>query len=173
MSDKLKNEEQKFYEKKQYIEKYMDKSNARNENEKQIEKINDLRDELKNLNKNLIDKIKETDKDLTEKLALKKYLEHEKIKIIEKDKKVDEYWKKDFENFKDKNAEQIKFCETYDRSSKVLEILDEGKLQKFQEILEKIYKETNVEDIETLVEYFANSLREVKNLFLKKLESKF
>jgi len=73
--------------KKQHIEKYMDKNNARNENEKQIEKINDLRDELKNLNKNLIDKIKETDKDLTEKLALKKYLEHEKIKIMEKDKK--------------------------------------------------------------------------------------
>ena len=91
----------------------MDKSNARNENEKQIEKINDLRDELKNLNKNLIDKIKETDKDLTEKLALKKYLEHEKIKIIDKEKKVDEYWKKDFETFKEKNAEQIKFCETY------------------------------------------------------------
>jgi len=43
----------------------------------------------------------------------------------------------------------------------VLEILDEGKLQKFQDILERIYKETNVEDIETLVEYFANSLREV------------
>lgn len=113
MSEKLKNEEQKFFEKKQYIEKYMDKSSARNENEKQIEKINDLRDELKNLNKNLIDKIKETDKDLTEKLALKKYLEHEKIKIIEKEKKVDEYWKKDFETFKEKNAEQIKFCETY------------------------------------------------------------
>lgn len=53
------------------------------------------------------------------------------------------------------------FNARYDRSSKVLEILDEGKLQKFQEILEKIYKETNVEDIEGLVEYFANSLREV------------
>ena len=37
MSEKLKNEEQKFFEKKQYIEKYMDKSSARNENEKQIE----------------------------------------------------------------------------------------------------------------------------------------
>ena len=53
----------------------------------------------------------------------------------------------------------------------MLEILDEAKLQKFQEILEKIYKETNVEDIETLVEYFANSLREV--IPWLNLESKF
>jgi len=152
----------------------MDKNNARNENEKQIEKINDLRDELKNLNKNLIDKIKETDKDLTEKLALKKYLEHEKIKIMEKDKKIDEYWKKDLETFKEKNAEAIKFCETYDKTSKVLEILDEGKLKNFQEILEKIYKETNVEDIESLVEYFANSLRENQNFedFINSLSKK-
>jgi hypothetical protein len=36
-------------------------------------------------------------------------------------------------------------------------------LQKFQDILERIYKETNVEDIESLVEYFANSLRENQN----------
>ena len=62
MSEKLKNEEQKFFEKKQYIEKYMDKSNAKNENEKQLEKINELRDELKGLNKNLIDKNIEVNK---------------------------------------------------------------------------------------------------------------
>lgn len=113
MNEKLKQEEQVFFEKKQFIEKCMDKNANRNENEKQIEKINELKDELKNLNKNLIDKIKETDKDLTEKLALKKYLEHEKVKIMEKEKKIEEYWKKDFDEFKKKNAEAIKFSETY------------------------------------------------------------
>jgi hypothetical protein len=114
----------------------------------------------------MIQKIQDADKDTTQKLAAKKYLEHEKLKLQEQVKKTNTKWNKELKNFYDENSYSIKKIQNFDPSSKVLEILDAEKIKDLEEILQKIYLETNLDDIDSLVKYFIDCSKEVHNRFI-------
>lgn len=109
----------------------------------------------------MIQKIKEADKDTTQKLAAKKYLEHEKKKLQEQEKKCVNKWNKELKNFYEENNDLIKKIQSYDDSSKVLEILNLDKIKELEEMLQKIYIQTNLDDIDSLVKYFIDCSKEV------------
>jgi len=75
-----------------------------------VKEINALQKELRDKNAIIIDKIKESDSDMTQKLANKKYLEHEAKKLTLKEQHMEEYWKNEMHNFETKYADAIKKC---------------------------------------------------------------
>lgn len=159
LSKEFKETEDSFKSQKEYIEK-----NLKNKEEEDLMKqIYKDQKHLFGKNDQMIQKIIETDKDMTEKLAKKKYYEHEKEKLIEKEQKIIQKWKKEMKDFYQKNAEAIKNYKSFDSSSKVLEIINEDKIKKLEEILENIYSLTNLSDINALVNYFTNCQKENKN----------
>lgn len=154
----LKKQETEYYEQKSNIEK-----NLKNkEDEEYVKEIYRDQQMLYKKNTQMIDLIKGSDKDMTQKLALRKYYEHELIKLKDKKKKVIQKWKNEKNLFFEENAENIKKCTSFDPSSEVLEIITENKISAIEDMLQKIYAKTNLEDIERLVEYFIKCSKEVR-----------
>jgi len=129
-------------------------------------KLNDKKKELENKNKEMIRKIKKTDNEMTLLLAEKKFYEHEKSKLIEKEKKIIEKWNKEREKFYNKNKDDINKMNSYSGKSKVLDLLLGEKIDYFEQVISKLSKETNIDEICKLVEYFINSTKEVKFIIL-------
>ena len=117
---------------------------------------------LEQQNKEMIKKIKDTDREMTLKLAEKKFYEHEKSKLIEKENKIIQKWNKEREKFLNKNKEDINNMSAFSAKSKVLEILMSNRIDYFEQMIHKLSVETNIDDICKLVEYFINSTKEVK-----------
>jgi len=69
-----------------------------------------LQNELQEKNRTIIDKIKESDKDMTQKLANKKYLEHETKKLVKKEEKLEQRWEMEKNNFIKTYGDSIKKC---------------------------------------------------------------
>ena len=120
---------------------------------------------LEHQNKEMIKKIKDTDREMTLKLAEKKFYEHEKSKLIEKENKIIQKWNKEREKFLNKNKEDINNMTVFSAKSKVLETLLSDRIDYFEQIILKLSSETNLDDICKLVEYFINSTKEVKIKF--------
>lgn len=116
---------------------------------------------LEQQNKEMIKKIKDTDREMTLKLAEKKFYEHEKSKLIEKENKIIQKWNKEREKFLIKNKEDINNMSAFSAKSKVLEILLSDRIDYFEQMILKLSAETNIDDICKLVEYFINSMKEV------------
>ena len=166
----LTKDENEFISLKESIEK-----NINNKHEDNTFKII-FKDQKELFSKNnvMIQKIKDADKDTTSKLAAKKYLEHEKKKLIEQEKKSVSKWNKELKTFYDDNSTIINKIQNFDPSSKVIEILDLEKIKEYEDILQKIYSHTNLEDIDSLVKYFIDCSKEVNyylnNILIKSLE---
>ncbi len=124
-------------------------------------KLNEKKRELENKNLEMIKKIKKTDNEMKILFAEKKYYEHEKTKLLEKDKKIIEKWNKEKEKFFNKNKDDIDKMNSYSGKSKVLDLLLGEKIDYFQEVISNLAQETNIDEICNLVEYFINSTREV------------
>ena len=109
----------------------------------------------------MIRQIKESDKEMASKLAEKKFYEHEKLKLMDKEKKIIEKWNKEKEKFYIKNEKDIKNMSSYTGKSRVLETLLGEKIDYLENIISKLSSETNIDEICKLVEYFINSTKEV------------
>jgi len=126
-------------------------------------KLNYKKKKLEDKNLEMVREIKKVDNEMTLLLAEKKFYEHEKCKLIEKDKKIIEKWNKEREKFFNKNKDDINNMNAYSGKSKVLELLLGEKIDYFEQVISKLSKETNIDEICKLVEYFINSTREVIN----------
>lgn len=126
-------------------------------------KVTERKKLLEQQNKDMIKKIKDTDREMTLKLAEKKFYEHEKSKLMEKENKIIQKWNKEREKFLNKNKEDINNMTAFSAKSKVLEVLLNDKIDYFEQVISKLSAETNIDDICKLVEYFINSTKEVKN----------
>lgn len=124
-------------------------------------KLQEKKKELENKNVDMIKKIKKTDNEMTLLLAEKKFYEHEKSKLVEKEKKIIEKWNKEREKFFNKNKDDINKMNAYSGKSKVLDLLLGEKIDYFEQVISKLSKETNIDEICKLVEYFINSTKEV------------
>lgn len=122
--------------------------------------------ELAEKNMDMIEKIRRNDEKITKILARKKHIEHEKIKLLEKKANIENYWLKKNEEFFKGKYEQIAKLNNNDDADKVLEALSGEKINRYQEIVSKLYQEGSDEDdvmkITRLLEYFINSTKEVK-----------
>lgn len=127
-------------------------------------KLNEKKRELENKNLEMIKKIKKTDNEMKLLLAEKKFYEHEKSKLLEKDKKIIEKWNKEREKFFNKNKDDINKMNSYSGKSKVLDLLLGDKIDYFEQVIVKLAQETNIDEICKLVEYFINSTKEVNFL---------
>lgn len=134
-------------------------------------KLNEKKKELESKNMDMIKKIKKTDNEMTLLLAEKKFYEHEKSKLMEKEKKIIEKWNKEREKFYNKNKDDINRMNSYSGKSKVLDLLLGEKIDYFEQVISKLSQETNIDEITKLVEYFINSTKEV-NYFLTNLYKK-
>ena len=128
-------------------------------------KLNEKKKELEKKNVDMIKKIKKTDNEMTLLLAEKKFYDHEKSKLIEKEKKIIEKWNKEKEKFYNKNKDDINKMNSYSGNSKVLDLLLGEKIDYFEQIISKLSKDTNIDEICKLVEYLINSTKEVIDNF--------
>jgi len=103
---------------------------------------------------------------MTQKLANKKYLEHETKKLTLKEKNLEQHWDNEMKTFYNKYEESIKKCKEFDKKSPVLEIIDVEKIKQLEEMLNKIYEETNLSDIDSLIKFFAHCLKEVLKIYI-------
>jgi len=77
------------------------------EEEETLNEINKLQKEFEQKNFQIVNKIKTTDKEIQDKLAVKKYLDHERKKLKTKNEKIDLKWKKEEEKFMETHKEAI------------------------------------------------------------------
>lgn len=159
ITEDLSMQEQEFKIQKEEIERKL----KTREDKDLLNKINNGQKILRENNTELINQIKTSDKDMTQKLAMKKYFEHERKKLEEKEKKIIQKWKNERKKFYEDNAEEIKKFKSFDPSSKVLDILNEDKITHYQDMLSKIYEQTHFNNITSLVEYFIKCTKEFKN----------
>lgn len=111
---------------------------------------------------------------MTAKLAVKKNLEYELKNLKKEEERVVKKWEDEVEKFYSKHEKDIKKYENFDRTSKILESIDTEKVREYEEMLNKLYSQTNLENIDSLVNYFANCLKEYKNFeeFIETLSKK-
>jgi hypothetical protein len=166
LEENLEKNEKDFFEEKEGVEKLI-KENQ--ENTLKIKIANDQK-ELFKKNKQMVNTINQTDKDITSNLAKKKYLEHENKKLQEKEQKIIQKYENQLKNFYKENEKEIKKYENYDPTSKVIEMIDQNKFEKFEKILNTIYAETNLEDINDLIKYFIDCSKEVKIILIYSLK---
>ena len=131
--------------------------------EKEVDKKTN---ELSVKNNNMIMKIKENDEKITKILAKKKHINHERVKLEEKENHILEFWQKKNEEFLKGKKEKInKLNDNYD-ADKVLDAISGDKINEFREIVNKLNKADSDEDditkITRLLEYFINKTNEVK-----------
>lgn len=159
LKKELDQQETEYWDHKEEIEKKLRSREEKN----LLKKIGDNQKILKKNNDTIIKRIKESDKDMTQKLAMKKYLDHEHKKLLEKEKKIIEKWKNEKKAFEEAHANEIRWYKSFDPSSKLLELINEEKMSQYEEMLSQIYAETNIDDISNLVQYFIKCTKEFKS----------
>jgi chromosome segregation ATPase len=157
----LEKQEREFFEMKEQIEE----NNLKDDDVKIIEKINNNQKELVNQNNNMIEKIKFADKEMTRKYAKMRFYEHERAKLNEEEREIIQKWKKEIKDFINTHKNDIEDYKNFDPSSKIINFVenDRDKLFNLERILNKIYCETNLDDIFALVNFFINCTKEVKS----------
>ncbi len=152
--------ERDFKEDKRRIE-----SELANRKTSVLEEINAKTSELAEKNMDMIEKIKKNDEKVTKILSKKKHIEHEKIKLTEKMRKIQNYWLIKNEEFLRGKKEELAKLNNNDDTNKVLDLLSGEKLDSYREIVAKLYQgdadEDDVNKISRLLEYFINSTKEV------------
>jgi hypothetical protein len=156
----FKKQEINYKEEKEKVEFELDKRKI--DFLKEVDKkTNDLADK----NNNMIRKIKENDEKITNILAKKKYINHEKVKLEEREHNIMEFWHKKNEEFLRGNQDKINKLNENNDSDKVLDLISGEKINEFREIVNKLNKADSDEDdlikITRLLDYFINKTNEV------------
>jgi DNA repair exonuclease SbcCD ATPase subunit len=159
ISRKLHEDESEYLEKREEVEKKL----KQREDKQLVNRINTGQQKIRENNDKLIEQIKSSDKDMNKKLALRKYLENEKNKLEAMEKNIDLKWENERKKFYEHYSEQIKHLQTFDPSSKLLELLDEDKIKKLEDILNQMLEATNLTNIDALIDYFIKCTKEFKN----------
>jgi len=158
--EELKQQEIDYKEEKGKVEFELDKRKI--DMEKEVDKkTNDLAEK----NNNMIRKIKENDEKITKILAKKKHINHERVKLEEKETHIMEFWHKKNEEFLRGKQDKINKLNDNNDADKVLDAISGEKINEFREIVNKLNKADSDEDditkITRLLEYFINKTNEV------------
>lgn len=166
MFEELIEQETQYKEQKRKVEIELNKREI-NMEEEIDKKTNDLAEK----NNHMIRKIKENDEKITKILAKKKHINHERVKLEEKENYLMEYWQNKNEEFLMGKQEKINKLKDNHDTDKVLDAISGEKIDEFREIVNKLNKADSDEDdvtkITRLLEYFINKINEVKHSFLK------
>lgn len=158
MKKTLDQAEKSYFQQKKEIEK-----SAENKEEVDIyNKIQKNQKKLQTCNMEMINKIKETDQFLNEKLAKKKCLDYETEQLEKEAKKAEEKYKKELNDFNNLYKAEIEKMNNFDNSSKIIDMLDPKKISALEEMLKDMFEETKTENIQSFVEYFIKSCEEYK-----------
>jgi len=167
LNEKLAMAENEYNQNKEEIKKKIE-TNEDNEILKEIQNGEKLIKHNTNL---MIQELKSNDHDMARKLAKEKFYQYEHKKLLRKRKNIRKKWEMERKKFFDQMNEEIKKQNLFDPSSKLLETIGDEKISKLVETLQKFYEETNINDIESLVDYFLKCSKEFKNFceFINKL----
>ena len=162
--------ETEYKEEKRKVEFELDKRKI--DMEKEVDrKTNDLAEK----NNNMIRKIKENDEKITKILAKKKHINHERVKLEEKESHILEFWQNKNEEFLKGKQEKIDKLHDNNDTDRVLDAISGDKINEFREIVNKIIKaDSDVDDIikiSGLLEYFINKTNEVILIFKDRLKT--
>jgi hypothetical protein len=155
----LEKQEQEFFE----IKKEIEEGSHKIDDAKMLDRINRDQKTLMSKNNNMIEKIKLADKEMTKKHAKMKFFDHERVKLEEEEKDIIQKWKKEIKDFITKHKIDIEKYKNFDPSSKIIDFVenDKDKLINLERILNKIYNETSLDDIFSLVSFLINCTKEV------------
>ena len=111
----------------------------------------------------MIQELKSNDVDIARKTAKLKYMDHEYRKLLDRKSKIQDNWRTERNKFFENMNEDIKRQNLFDPKSKLLDNIDKEKISKLEKILIEFYEETNLHDIESLVDFFIKCSGEFKN----------
>ena len=158
LKKKLEEEEKKYNEEKKQVEENLENK----EDIKLFGKIKKNQKILESANKDMIEKIKETDKFMIERQAKKKCLDFETKQLEKKSKKIEKKNKKDFENFNNLHKEEMEKVRNFNQTSKIIDSLDQTKMKSLEDMLNEMFNETKTENIQQFIDYFIKSCEEYK-----------
>jgi hypothetical protein len=158
--EEFKKQEIDYKEEKEKIEFELDKRKI-----DIVKEVDKKTTDLADKNNLIIRKIKENDEKITNILAKKKYINHERVKLEERDHNIMEFWQKKNEEFLRGNQDKINKLNGNNESDKVLDLISGDKINEFREIVNKLNKADSDEDdlikITRLLDYFINKTNEV------------
>ena len=158
LKKELEEEEKKYNKEKKEIEDNLEKK----DDIKIYGKIKKNQKLLESANKEMIEKIKETDKFMIERQAKKKYLDYETKQLEKKAKKIEKKNKKDFEDFNNLHKEEMEKVRKFDQTSRIIDSLDQKKMKSLENMLNEMFNETKTENIQQFIDYFIKSCEEYK-----------
>jgi hypothetical protein len=158
LKKKLEEEEKKYNEEKKQVEENLENK----EDIKLFGKIKKNQKILESANKDMIEKIKETDKFMIERQAKKKCLDFETKQLEKKSKKIEKKNKKDFENFNNLHKEEMEKVRNFNQTSRIIDSLDQTKMKSLEDMLNEMFNETKTENIQQFIDYFIKSCEEYK-----------
>ena len=154
----LEEEEKKYNENKQEVEENLNKK----DDMKLFNKIKNNQKILESANKEMIEKIKETDQFMTQRQAKKKCLDFQTEQLRKKAKKIEEKNDNDFKNFDELHKNEMEKVKNFNQSSRIIESLDQTKMKSLEDMLNEMFNETKTENIQQFIDYFIKSCEEYK-----------
>ena len=154
----LEEEEKKYKENKQEVEENLNKK----DDIKLFNKIKNNQKILESANKEMIEKIKETDQFMTQRQAKKKCLDFQTEQLRKKAKKIEEKNDNDFKNFDELHKNEMEKVKNFNQSSRIIESLDQTKMKSLEDMLNEMFNETKTENIQQFIDYFIKSCEEYK-----------
>ena len=158
LKKELEEEEKKYNQEKKEIEDNFEKK----DDIKIYGKIKKNQKLLESANKEMIEKIKETDQFMIQRQAKRKYLDFETKQLEKKAKKIEKKNKKDFEEFNNLHKEEMEKVRKFDQTSRIIDSLDQKKMKSLENMLNEMFNETKTENIQQFIDYFIKSCEEYK-----------
>ena len=158
LKKELEEEEKKYNQEKKEIEDNFEKK----DDIKLYGKIKKNQKLLESANKEMIEKIKETDQFMIQRQAKRKYLDFETKQLEKKAKKIEKKNKKDFEDFNNLHKEEMEKVRKFEQTSRIIDSLDQKKMKSLENMLNEMFNETKTENIQQFIDYFIKSCEEYK-----------
>lgn len=155
----LKEKDDKFQEDKAKVEENLKKKDENHYLNKLIEKQN----LLNKMSKEMTENIKETNVEITQKKAKKKYLDFEQKKLEKKTELIESKHKIKIEKFNNEIKNELEKIKNIKEESEILRCLDMKKMEKLELLLNDIFEETKTENTNQLIEYLIKSCEENSN----------
>ena len=154
----LEEEEKKYNENKQEVEENLNKK----DDMKLFNKIKNNQKILESANKEMIEKIKETDQFMTQRQAKKKCLDFQTEQLKKKAKIIEKKNENDFKNFDELHKNEMEKVKNFNQTSRIIESLDQTKMKSLEDMLNEMFNETKTENIQQFIDYFIKSCEEYK-----------
>ena len=152
----LKEKDEKFQ-----IDKAKVEDNLKRKDESQfLNKLIEKQNLLNKVNKEMTENIKETNIEITQKKAKKKFLDFEQKKLEKKTELIESKHKMKIEQFNNKIKSELDKIKEFNEESEILKCLDMEKMEKLENLLNDILEETKTENTTQLIEFLTKSCEE-------------